>query len=406
MIHGCKRSSQHGFAMLEIFMALGVGMAALAAFAMYQSHINATREAQAAGRDWSQIGSAMRAWVGLNAGRFVTNPPAGGAIDYTDLNFLRNASCGGTAPAGEDFLPCHVANYGNSRSSFYEDPQINTTIIVVPPANPSDVARIEVRATQLISGGSTQNTAGKIAAIIAQSAKQDILGPVDPNTGAPTQGAFISYWANAPIDADPNTPAPSFGADTGRVVMALSNGPSHEAWLRVDGANMMLANLNMGDGSHDLVNARNIEANGIGIFGEGVIADGDISTTKNLYVGAGVAGDGDTVGMIFADDMLINDVSIGGANPLVSHGIYDARIVTTGTSIDKPVCVAGSTPQIIATPVSYASDDVAQAIHSVNTYATDSGATWTVNMDILTSDGWIPSTNPNLRLISVLTKCS
>jgi len=413
MIHGRKRSSQHGFAMLEIFMALAIGMAALAAFAMYQAHWNATREAQAAGRDWSQIGSAMRSWVGLNAGRLATSGAQ--TITHNNLNFLRNQSCGGTANLGEDFLPCNVANYGNDgsgsvRSSFYEDPTIETVINVTPPAG-NDVARIDVTMTQVISKALTQGTAGKVAAIVAQSARQDILGPNDPTTGLPMAGSFISFWANAPVNvADPLDPKPTFGVDTGRVVMAINNAPTNDAWLRVDGTNMMLANLNMGNGSHDLVNARNIEANGLGIFGEGVIADGDILTTKNLYVGGADAADGDTIGLILGDDVVINDIKVGGANPRASNGVYDVRIVPTGTFIDKPECSVNTTPpqtpQIFAFPVSYASEDIAQAIHSVITYATPD---WVVKMDILTSDGWKLSddlVDKNLRLISVIVKCS
>jgi len=190
--------------------------------------------------------------------------------------------------------------------------------------------------------------------------------------------------------------------DTGRVVMAINNAPTNDAWLRVDGTNMMLANLNMGDGSHDLVNARNIEANGLGIFGEGIAADGDILTTKNLFVGNNTPGD--DVGIIFADDMLVGEVTINGVNPLVSNAIYDMRMVPSGTVVPKPKC-NGGVADIVATPASFANDVLAKAIHSIQTKISDQGAGWLVEIEVLTSDGATTLTN-NLGILSVFTKCN
>jgi hypothetical protein len=218
---------------------------------------------------------------------------------------------------------------------------------------------------------------------------------------------FTNYLSNVPVTANDltqqlatmNNPA---SPDFGRVLLIASNAPSQDLWLRVDGTNQMLANLNMG--GNDLINARNVKADGYGVFGGGVVAGDDIITSANVIATDNVAGNNQ--GIVLADDVLIRDALINNGYPRLSKAVFDVQDIPTGSEVIKPTCPPGSTPQVFASP-SYAasSTNYAMAIHAIRVQAVDLGTTWRLDLKILTSDGWAAE-DKNVQRVMVMTKCS
>lgn len=270
----------------------------------------------------------------------------------TGVNWLKAPGCGGLAtnPAN-GYLPCGFTGgpLGASFSTtFTRDAVTNfievRTTFVVPPVNGNPKSPI-LAADRLVQ-----------AALGA--------GALPASTGT-----FFNAFANVAAAANaPASPLVAPGVNAGRVVMIASNAPSNDVWLRTDGTNRMLANLNMGGMS--IGNARD------GQF------TGNVRINQQLQVdqGATVMGVTDARGGV-----ITNEVALTGIGHYATEGIYDAKVYTGATSysIPKPNCtLAGNTPgiyvgiQSTGTPnnAGYTGD----AIYGARADVTDAGASWTI----------------------------
>lgn len=85
------------------------------------------------------------------------------------------------------------------------------------------------------------------------------------------------------------------------------------------------------------------------------------------------------------------DVVLQSTGKSLSQAVTDAFIVDPAASasartISKPTCPAGRTPVIFTSVSGVANGPSAYPIHQIDTYATDNGGSWTVSMNLVTSD--------------------
>jgi type II secretory pathway pseudopilin PulG len=86
--------------------------------------------------------------------------------------------------------------------------------------------------------------------------------------------------------------------------------------------------------------------------------------------------------------------------------LKDASIASNGDSISKPTCnSAASSPQIFVAPTFFSADASGKDIKAVQTWASDSGGSWQINLRVLTKDGWVHP-NSNYGKVLVMTECS
>lgn len=228
--HGGRH--QRGQSMFELVVVVVI-MTALAAIVIRFIQYEATRmRANAYGQDASQMAVGTRGYIaGVQDG---TAAPG----TYAGVNWLKPPACGGLAsnPAA-GYVPCSYS--GGALGSSY------STTVTLDPVTKTAEAR-----TSFLVPIDTTGPAGlaSFAAMTAQAARaQQTL---------PANGTFYSVFANAPVTA---TSQPAVGAiaaaDRGRVLVVVSNAPSQDIFLRTDGTNQMLADLNVGGNS--IANAKN-----------------------------------------------------------------------------------------------------------------------------------------------------
>ena len=110
-------------------------------------------------------------------------------------------------------------------------------------------------------------------------------------------------------------------------------------------------------------------------------------------------------------NILMNGNSATGANDFttqtgqeLSKTPQDAEIVASGTTIPKPSCPTGETPQIFAAP-SVVSTASGYPMSAMTAYAASSGSSWVVYLYVQTQSGWSLPPAPYAYLL-VFTKCS
>jgi hypothetical protein len=192
------------------------------------------------------------------------------------------------------------------------------------------------------------------------------------------------------------------------VVLIASNAPSNDIYLRTDGTNAMLANLNLGGFS--IANARD------GRFSGDLRAQGRIQADGGLIAN----GPADLRGGLVTADAAITSVG-----HYASEGIYTAMVLTGATSytVPKPDCSqAGNNPGIYAALQSTGSPNsagyTADAIYRSRADVTDNGASWTVTpvvegtrFDMSVSGTTVTYTktvvpsNPTDARVLVMTRC-
>jgi len=178
---------------------------------------------------------------------------------------------------------------------------------------------------------------------------------------------FYQVFANVPVaainDGDKALPP---GVNAGRIVMLAQNTPSNDMWLRTDGTNRMLADLNAGGNS--LVNVNHADLAGdIDVSGRARIEDGLLVTAGLVQADAGIQ---------------TTDVMLTGINRSASQAIYDAEVLTGAASyiVPKPNCTSvGTQPAIYASIQSSGSPPGnTDALYNTEALVTDNGASWTV----------------------------
>lgn len=318
-----------------------------------------------------------------------SNPGLLGGGTQAGIAWLKPASCGGLASnPPEGYVPC-------SFSAGPLGPLFSTTFTHDAATN-----FIMARTTFRLPNGGRPREAIVRADRIAQAALAN---------QATSGGVFFSAFANAPANAiAPVPPASLVIADAGRVVLLASNAPSNDIFLRTDGTNQMLANLNMGGMS--IGNALDARFNG------NLRVNGQAQVDQGLKV----QGPSDLEGGIVTPE-----VALTGIGKFASEGIYSAQVYTGANSysIAKPDCSrAGNNPGIYVSMQSTGSPNTggysADAIYQARADVYDNGSSWLVQpvmygtrfdmamtgQDLQFSKNVVASSPTDMRLV-VMTRC-
>lgn len=370
---------------------VGVVLLAMVSVLLYQWwQTEAQRErANAYGQVAAQVAVGLRGYI-ASVQQSAASGTFTGAGPYTGVDWLKSPSCGGLAsnpPAG--FVPC--AFTGGALGASY-----STTITYTPATK-----TVETRTSFVVP-----IDAGGVAGLASFAAQTALAARAQQ--ALPANGTFYTVFANTPVNATAQTPPGSIAAaDRGRVLVIASNAPSQDLWLRTDGTNQMLADLNVG--GHSVANAKDgtfsggIEAmsgllhGNLQVNGTGTV-NGNLTTASNLQVsgtasinqdlavngnstvngGSNIGGNVWTGGYMtigtpsaptslnvngpvsVQQDLYVagaadtNDVNIRAIGRYASQGFYNWQtlVLNSPTNISKPTCsaVAGgtSTPRIIA----------------------------------------------------------
>lgn len=342
-----SRQDQRGYMLIATLMSLAVFASLITIAARLAGRQHLLTRAQAEGEALGQFAVGLRGF----AAAAQANPALIPGGPRSGVNWLKPPGCGGLPSnpvAG--YVPCGFS--GSSFGSAYQ-----TSFTYVPATN-----ALEIRTTFDIGAlGFPRSNAGLMAdKLVATALSQQSM----PNTGA-----FFTAFANVPANqaskpiagVDPVFYAP--GADEGRVVAIVNNAPSNDIYLRTDGTNQMLANLNMGGNS--LGNAKD------GRFTGRVQIDDGITVTN---------GTAD-----FKDGVVTPDIALTSIGKAASQGFYDARVLTgaNGYTVPKPDCSqVGNLPAIYVSiqgtgtpnPMGYNAD----ALYESRVDVMDMGANWAV----------------------------
>lgn len=338
-----RRQQQQGYILIASLFGLAILASLIVMGArMADRHMLNTR-ADIEGEALSQFAVGLRGFVA----QAQANPSLIPGGSQTGVSWLKSPSCGGLPgnPA-EGHVPCNFE--GQTFGRHY------TTRLTRDPAT----NQIEARTSFIIPG---QGNSKKRSILLADRL---VLAALSQQS-LPNNGMFYTAYANVPANANgPPTGAAVFnpGVDAGRVLVVASNSPSNDIWLRTDGTNQMLANLNMGGMS--IANAQD------GRF------KGTLQVDEGLIIGdAGVV---DVRGTMRATDIELTDIGA-----FASEGVYDAVAQVGVGTVQKPDCSqVGGNPGIYVAMQSTGGINtdgyVADALYSAGADVTDNGAFWSV----------------------------
>ncbi|OGU24405.1 MAG: hypothetical protein A2580_08690 [Hydrogenophilales bacterium RIFOXYD1_FULL_62_11] len=345
--HLAGRRGQEGYFLISALFALAIfGAMVMWGARLMDRHILVDR-ARSEGEAFGQFAVGLRGFVARAQSDATLIP--GGAM--TGVNWLKAPSCGGLGTNPEEgFVPCGYRGmtYGSLYSTTF-------THNVVTNA-------IEARTTFRVpaQGDGPANSILLADHLVNTALAQQSL---------PNNGMFFTVLANVAPTATGPVPStsPAFanpGANAGRVLMVVNNAPSNDIFLRTDGTNQMLANLNMGGAS--LANARD------GRF------TGTVQIDDGLVVTSGMSE--------FREGVTTPDINLTGIGKAATQGIYSAQVLAGATSytVPKPDC-----SQVGNRPAIYASIQGTGSINNDGTYrgdaiydsrvdVTDLGASWRV----------------------------
>lgn len=380
-----KKQKQGGYFLISASLALLLFSGALIAMMQMQSKQAQADRDRADGASAAQIALGVRGFIAAAQ----NNPAIIPGAAQTGVAWLKSPSCGGPATNPTDgYVPCSFSGGGLGGS-------LSTTVTRNAATN-----YIEARSVFVVGGADSSSKISRADRIVESALA----------TQAGGSGVFFDAFSNVPANATSQGALTSVPvADIGRVVMVASNAPSNDVFLRTDGTNQMLANLNLGGMS-------------IGNALDGRFS-GDVRVESRLQVDQGLISKGPSD---LSGGVVTPEIALTGIGRFASEGIYNAEVLTGGTSytVPKPNCAAaGNNPGIYAamqdtgTPNAggYSSDAVYQASVSVQ----DSGGSWLVKpvmlgtkFDLtLAADNSlnftknVVQTNPGDMKILVMTRC-
>lgn len=346
---------QRGYMLIGMMFAIALAAGALTMYARYQDRKIQIVRAEIEGQQAGNFAIGLRGLIATTQ----ANPALLPAGVMNGVDWLKSPGCGGLATnPPEGYVPCSYTGgtFGDLyRTRFTRDIPTNAiearTSFIVPTYGNSPANRI----------------------LMAERVAQAALS----SSSLPNNGMFFTAFANTPAAANGPLPAGTNpGANAGRVVMLANNAPSNDIWLRTDGTNQMLANLNMGGLSiGNALDAR---------------FTGDVRVDRRVQVRDGLTvtnGPTDLRGGV-----VTNEVALTSIGKYVTEGIYDARVYSGSTQymIAKQDCSqAGGNPGIYAAMQSTGTPNVAgysgDALYESRVDVTDLGASWRVRPVVRTS---------------------
>lgn len=396
------RNRQRGQFLISALFALAIFASMIAAWAAYAIAHSEEGATNAQGSALAQMGVGMRGFIANVEGGSVTLPSNPYTIN--GVNWLKAPGCGGLPgnPAA-GYVPCSFTGgrYG---------PSYVTTITKVL-ATGQVTASTGFQVPRSAAGPDNARAARVASEIVAATLAQQTL---------PINGVFLQAFANSPVNATAQvSPSLAATANSGNVELYISNSPSQDLWLRVDGTNQMLADLNMG--GHSINNAQNANLSGY-LHAQGTAEVDQGLTVNNLPVQAN-------------GGVRTTDEQVTSVNRFASQAIYDAQVLSGpytaagGYSVQKPDCSqadggGGSQPAIYAAMQDTGSPNgQADALFDAGVKVQDMGTWWLVrpNVDgtVFTLSGrqtgnsftvtldkqLVPVTNVQNQAILVETKC-
>lgn len=379
---------QRGYASLFAVMgALAITTVLYAGWVKHDQTQTRIRLAHADGEQLAQFAIGLRSKIAM----IQSDPSHLPGGPQTGVDWLKPTTCGGmTGNPEQGYVPCTFTG-GRYGSSYV------TTFASNPATN-----GVEARTTFMVGAqGGEPRGAIMYATNVVESTKAQTN---------PSSGMFLSAFANVAATATGEAPAAAIpGADAGRVLLIATNAPGNDIFLRTDGTNSMMANLNMGGMS--IGNARDARFTG------DVRVDNRLQVQNGLSVTAG-AGD-------FQAGLISNELAITSIGKFASEGIYDATVYTGAAeyNVAKQNCSqAGNNPgiytaiQSTGTPndAGYTGDALYQS--RVDVY--DQGGSWrvvpiveTTRFDLRREDTDLVLTRnvvaaaPNAMRILVMRRC-
>lgn len=349
------RATQRGAMLLSVLFAIGIGATVLIAYLRVEERRQLMNVGAVEGEVLSQFAVGLRGFMAAAQATPALLPPA----PMVGVDWLKSPACGGRPGNPESgHVPCNFSGgtFGPLyRTSFTHNPvtglmEMRTSFVVPRFGGARDA-------------GTTNRNAIMISERLVRAA---LAGQANPANGVFFSAfANVAEAANAPHDATTGPP----GGNSGRVVVVVTNAPSHDIFLRTDGTNRMLANLNVG--GHSIANARD------GRF------SGDVRIDERLQVRAGITvteGPAD-----FRQGVVTNDIVLTSIGKHLSEGFYDAVVYTGASSyvIAKPDCseaggAAGIYTSLQGTGTPNDAGYTGDALYAARVDVTDQGATWLV----------------------------
>jgi type II secretory pathway pseudopilin PulG len=276
-----NRRAQGGFAILESAIGLALFAYVLMMAAQAWNAYAENMDAQAKGVRVAQYNSAVASWINA-AGAAV---PTG---NFNGIGWLQNAATCAGATGAADFLPCGFDSYLGWTLAYNTQIDTNATDPAVPPGR---VRAITNLGTPRLPGagnpplmvyGAALLRAAQAFVGISQLRAQNLVG-------------LTSYRI---------LPDPAGGAND-QLIAQVDTSVNVDPWLRTDGSNQMLADLNVG--GNDVVNSRdvnasrnmnagqNMNANG-NVIGQEVVANGSVWSRNSVFADGNVVAGGNVTG--------------------------------------------------------------------------------------------------------------
>ena len=360
---------QAGFTLMEMLVVLAI--VASITLQRMQTDMQDAREASARAN-----ATKMATYVSA-VRKFAAENPGAATGTQTGVDWLRDSSCGGSA--SKPYLPC-----GTGMTLSYG--QTYTANI----ASAGSGLQIDVTFGAPEIGGDPKP---KLAAIMASNANGATGTAQDPS-----QDTFFSF------DAD---------VSTGEVTATVNSNASLDSWLRRDGSNKMAGDLDMDD--NEIQNAEKVTSNATGVAFDApqgsinidaatIDSEIDWGTVTASGDGSGalsIQGQGGNTGQLDVE----GEVSAFNGDHDLSETVQNVSIEPHGEAVAKPSCPASRTPQIFTAAA--LADDGGNAVYGVQTWASDGGASWVVQMAVRDDAGnWDAPANPGKNRILVVTKCT
>jgi len=339
------RAQQGGYALLGTLFAIAILGSLVAMGTRLAMRYTLQKRAEVEGEALGQFAVGLRGFVAAaqaNSSLIPAGPQPG-------VNWLKAPTCGGLGsnPA-QGYVPCSFT--GASFGGLY-----TTSFTYVAATN-----QITARTSFSVATPGHYNSQDAILMadrLVQTATSQQTL---------PNNGMFYQAFANVAATASaPPSGAAIYnpGVNAGRVVALVNNAPSNDVWLRTDGTNQMLANLNMGGMS--IGNARDGRFTGRVQVDNGMVVT---SGTTDLRGGT-----------------VTTDIALTSVGKAASQGIYDARVLTGAGDywINKPDCSqAGGLPSIYVGLQSSGTVNAAgyraDALYESRADVYDSGGSWRI----------------------------
>lgn len=424
---------QTGFSIIELLIVLAVSAVIFTIISQAIQSYRAKNDMSDFAGEIAVVSNAVASYV-FDQGPTI---PAG-PMTYAGINWLRDSTCGGPAAngPGDGYVSCNFQpNLAPRYGLAYK-----TTVTRDPVANNL------VEATIVLTGGPL-NYRGKerpdLAGAAMGLARGRFAASDTRNISDGTLDLYIDYQYD-PI--------------TGSMVVVVDNASDgSDVWLSITGQNSMQADLNMGDGSRDLINSNDVFWGGTPTILEesnntqsGLLADsggGSSAIRLNGKDGTGaeivfirngseanfnvrIANQQDSELLLEASDGVVFDAPVidligGGGNGQVAaddfyskgtgrtlnQTVTDVFMANHGQLIPKPACPSGLTPSIYTAVSRFAGVDrttpsTLNNIAAFQARAINDGSSWRIILEGIVQDQGVVIPPADLASVMAVTKCA